>query len=65
VSPRIEEILLQQQVNLVFDEWLTNMRRQGDVEVLDSALVSAVSAAPVSTPASPETLTAAKGKGSQ
>jgi hypothetical protein len=41
VSPRIEEILLQQQVNLLFDEWLTNLRKQGDVEVLDPALQSA------------------------
>jgi hypothetical protein len=41
VSPRIEEILLQQQVNLLFDEWLTNLRKQGDVEVLDPSLESA------------------------
>ncbi len=38
VAPRIEEILLQQQVNVLFDEWLTNLRNQGDVEVLDSSL---------------------------
>jgi hypothetical protein len=38
VTPRIEEILLQQQVNLLFDEWLTNLRKQGDVEVLDPTL---------------------------
>ncbi len=38
VSPRIEEILLQQQVNILFDEWLTNLRNQGDVEVLDPSL---------------------------
>jgi hypothetical protein len=41
VSPRIEEILLQQHVNVLFDEWLTNLRKQGDVEVLDPALRSA------------------------
>jgi len=35
VSSRIQEILLQQQVNVLFDEWLTNLRKQGDVEVLD------------------------------
>ena len=40
VSPRIEEILLQQHVNVLFDEWLTNLRKQGDVEVLDPALQS-------------------------
>ncbi len=38
VAPRIEEILLQQQVNALFDDWLRNLRRQGDVEVLDPAL---------------------------
>lgn len=38
VSPRLEEILLQQKVNLLFDEWLTNLRKQGDVEILDPAL---------------------------
>jgi hypothetical protein len=38
VSPRIGEILLEQRVNVMFDEWLTNLRKQGDVEVLDPAL---------------------------
>jgi hypothetical protein len=38
VSPRIEEILLQQHVNALFDDWLTNLRKQGDVEILDPAL---------------------------
>jgi len=38
VSPRIEEILLERQVNVLFDEWLNNLRKQGDVEVLDSSL---------------------------
>jgi peptidyl-prolyl cis-trans isomerase SurA len=41
VSDRIEEILLQQQVNVLFDGWLQNLRKQGDVEVLDPALESA------------------------
>jgi hypothetical protein len=40
VAPRIEEILLQQQVNVLFDDWLKNLRKQGDVEVLDPALES-------------------------
>jgi peptidyl-prolyl cis-trans isomerase SurA len=40
VAPRIEEILLQQQVNVMFDNWLENLRKQGDVEVLDPALES-------------------------
>jgi hypothetical protein len=38
VAPRIEEILLQQQLNVLFDEWLTNLHNQGDVEVLDPSL---------------------------
>ena len=38
VSPRIEEILLEQQVNALFDGWLKNLRQQGDVKVLDPAL---------------------------
>jgi hypothetical protein len=40
VSKRIEEILLEQRVNLMFDDWLSNLRKQGDVEVLDPALES-------------------------
>lgn len=40
VSHRIEEILLQQKVNTLFDTWLDNLRRQGDVEILDPALES-------------------------
>jgi hypothetical protein len=35
VAPRIQEILLQQKVNILFDEWLRNLRTQGEVEVLD------------------------------
>jgi hypothetical protein len=38
VAPRIEEILLQQEVNALFGTWLDNLRKQGDVEVLDPAL---------------------------
>jgi hypothetical protein len=38
VAPRIQEILLQRQVNALFDDWLKNLRQQGDVEVLDPAL---------------------------
>jgi hypothetical protein len=40
VAPRIQEILLQQQVNVLFSNWLTNLRQQGDVEVLDPQLES-------------------------
>ncbi|MFY9854346.1 MAG: peptidylprolyl isomerase [Terracidiphilus sp.] len=35
VSSRIEEILLERQVNVLFDVWLANLRKQGNVEVLD------------------------------
>jgi len=42
VAPRIREILLQQQVNVLFDNWLDNLRQQGDVEVLDPNLASAL-----------------------
>jgi peptidyl-prolyl cis-trans isomerase SurA len=38
VAPRIEEILLEQQVNAFFDDWLKNLRKQGEVKVLDPAL---------------------------
>ena len=38
VSPRIEEILLQQRVNVLFGDWLANLRKQGEIEVLDPAL---------------------------
>jgi hypothetical protein len=38
VSPRIEEILLEQKVTVLFDDWLDNLRKQGDVQVLDPAL---------------------------
>jgi peptidyl-prolyl cis-trans isomerase SurA len=41
VAPRIQEILLQQQVNMLFTSWLDSLRKQGDVEVLDPALESA------------------------
>jgi hypothetical protein len=48
VSDRIQEILLQQQVNALFDDWLTSLRKQGDVQVLDPALE-----APEAPPAKP------------
>lgn len=41
IEPRIEEILLQQRVNALFGDWLDNLRKQGDVEVLDPALETA------------------------
>jgi hypothetical protein len=41
VAPRIEEILLQQKVNAMFSDWLDSLRKQGDVEVVDSSLEAA------------------------
>jgi peptidyl-prolyl cis-trans isomerase SurA len=46
VSARIEEILLQQRVNALFDDWLSNLRKQGDVEVLDPTLEVPAAATP-------------------
>jgi peptidyl-prolyl cis-trans isomerase SurA len=43
VAPRIEEILLQQKVNVLFSGWLDNLRSQGEVEVLDPKLEAAAS----------------------
>jgi peptidyl-prolyl cis-trans isomerase SurA len=40
VSQRIQEILLQQHVNALFDDWLNNLRKQGDIEILDQSLES-------------------------
>ena len=41
VTPRIQEILLQQQVTALFDGWLDNLRKQGEIEVLDPSLETA------------------------
>jgi hypothetical protein len=41
VAPRIQEILLQRQVNVLFSSWLDNLRQEGEVEVLDPALAPA------------------------
>lgn len=46
VSSRIQEILLQQRVNVMFDDWLNNLRKQGDVEVLDPSLEAATPESP-------------------
>jgi len=59
VAQRIQEILLQQQVNALFDDWLSNLRKQGDIEVLDPALET-----PAATPAATGSATGGE-KGSQ
>lgn len=41
VAPHISEILLQQQVTQLFSAWLDNLRKQGDVEILDPDLAPA------------------------
>jgi hypothetical protein len=41
VAPRIEEILLQQKVNSMFDDWLDSLREQGEVEILDPSFEAA------------------------
>jgi len=61
VSPRIQEILLQQKVNVLFDDWLRNLRKQGEVEVLDPSLESAP---PLETAPSPEAAPSAASAGS-
>ena len=42
VSARIEEILLQQQVNGLLNDWLKTLQDEGQVEVLDPALKTVV-----------------------
>ena len=41
VSARIQEVLLQQQVNALLNDWLKSLQDQGQVEILDSALAAA------------------------
>lgn len=40
VSPRIEEILLQQRVSTVLFEWLQSLREQGSVHILDPTIAN-------------------------
>lgn len=43
VSPRIEEILLQQQVSSLFQDWLGSLRDEGDVQIVDPAYTADLS----------------------
>jgi peptidyl-prolyl cis-trans isomerase SurA len=40
VSARIQEVLLQQQVNALLNDWLKSLQDQGRVEILDPSLVA-------------------------
>ncbi|HTJ30176.1 MAG TPA: hypothetical protein VL346_06735 [Acidobacteriaceae bacterium] len=40
VSARIQDLLLEQQVNSLLDDWLKNLQAQGEVEILDPALAA-------------------------
>ena len=57
VSSRINEVLLEKQVNLLLEDWLTTLRKEGDVEFLDSRLAPTHDAAS-SIPVPQETLPA-------
>ncbi|WP_263357344.1 SurA N-terminal domain-containing protein [Acidicapsa ligni] len=41
ISPRIQEILLQQQVTALFNDWLKSLKDQGQIEVVDPSLQAA------------------------
>jgi hypothetical protein len=40
VSQRIQEVLLQQQVNALLNDWLKSLQAQGEVEILDPSLAT-------------------------
>lgn len=65
VSPRIQEILLEQHVNLLFDEWLTNLRKQGDVEILAPSLQDPSIESPEGKSSAANPPTDAEGNGSR
>jgi hypothetical protein len=50
ISDRIEEILLQQRVNVLLEEWLKSLHDQGSVQILDPSLIPA-GTSPVAAPA--------------
>ena len=65
VSTRIEEILLQQRVNALFDDWLGNLRKEGEIEVLDPTLEAPTPEAPVPQTGPAATSPSGSNKGSQ
>ena len=54
VSKRIEEILLQQRVNALFFDWLSNLRKQGNIEVLDPTIETSSPEAPATPVSAPQ-----------
>jgi peptidyl-prolyl cis-trans isomerase SurA len=46
ISPRIQEILLQQKVNALLGDWLKSLQDQGQVEILDPTLRAEVAPPP-------------------
>jgi len=53
VSSRIQEILLQQQVSGFFQEWLSSLRDQGNIRIVDDAYSAGLNASPSSGAAQP------------
>ncbi len=45
ISPRIQEVLLQQKVNVLLNDWLKSLQDQGQVEILDPLLRAQVGSA--------------------
>ena len=58
IGPRIQEILLQQQVNALLNDWLKSLQDQGQVEILDPTLRA-------TPPAASEPVTSSPGKGGE
>ena len=50
ISARIQEILLQQKVTALFNDWLTSLKEQGQIEVLDASLATPEEKRDASTP---------------
>jgi hypothetical protein len=65
VAPRIEEILLQQQVNVLFEDWLSNLQKQGEIEILDPSLEPAKTPEQGSATSSPRQNNQDSGAGSE
>ena len=53
ISPRIQEIMLQQQVTALFNDWLKSLKEQGQVEILDASLALPADEPDASTPNAP------------